>query len=96
MKHSLNSCSRSTNNKINKLHERSLRIVYDDFNSKFEEILTKDGLFTIHHQNIQTLIIEMFKIHHGFSQVSRLDLFHNYHENNFYRLRSQLSTNSKN
>ena len=67
--------SRSSNNKINKLHERALRIVYDDYNSKFEELLTKDGPFTIHHKNIQTLEKEMFKTHHGFSQVSFLDLF---------------------
>ena len=45
-------CSRSANNKISKLHERALRIVYDDYNSKFEELLTKDGSFTKHHQNI--------------------------------------------
>ena len=31
----------------------------------------------------------MFKIHNGFSQVSFLDLFHNYNENYFYSLRSQ-------
>ena len=31
----------------------------------------------------------MFKTHHGFSQVSFLDLFHNYNYN-FYSLRSQL------
>ena len=31
----------------------------------------------------------MFKIHHGFSQVSFLDLLHNYYENNFYSLWSQ-------
>ena len=62
-------CSRSSNNKINKLHERALRIVYDDYNSKFEELLTKDGSFTIHHKNIQTLEKETFKTHHGFSQI---------------------------
>ena len=76
-------CSRSANSKINKLHERSLRIIYDDSNSKFEDFLTTDSSFIIHHQNIQTLEIEMFKIHQGFSQVSFLD------ENNFYSLRSQ-------
>ena len=37
-------CSRSANNKISKLHERALRIVYDDCNSKFEKLLTKDVL----------------------------------------------------
>ena len=31
----------------------------------------------------------MFKIHHGFSQVSFLDLLHNYYENNFYSSSSQ-------
>ena len=31
----------------------------------------------------------MFKIHHGFSQVSCLDLFHNCNKNKFYSLRSQ-------
>ena len=38
----------------------------------------------LHYQNIQTLEMEIFKIHHGFSQISFLDLFHNYNENNFY------------
>ena len=46
-------CSRSPNNKINKLHKRALKIVYDEYNSKFEELLTKDSLFIIHHQNIK-------------------------------------------
>ena len=41
--------TRSANSKINKLHEIALRIVYDDYNSKFEELLTKDSSFTIHH-----------------------------------------------
>ena len=68
---------------INNFHERSLRIIYDDCNSKFEDFLTTDSSFIIHHQNIQTLEIEMFKIHQGFSQISFLD------ENNFYSLRSQ-------
>ena len=72
-------CSRSTNNKINKLHGRSLRIIlYDDSNSKFEDFLTKDSSFTIYHQNIQTMEINMFKIHQGFSKISFLDLSHNY------------------
>ena len=47
---------------------------------------------SLHQQNIQKLEIEMFKIHHGFPQVSFLDLFHNYNENIFYNLRSQPDT----
>ena len=50
--------SRTTNNKINKLHERALRLVYDDYVSAFEELLEKDNSFTAHHYNIQTLCIK--------------------------------------
>ena len=34
--------SRQINHKINKLHERALRIVYNDHFSSFEELLSKD------------------------------------------------------
>ena len=40
------------NNKINKLHERAPRVVYNDTITTFEELLLKDKTFTIHHQNI--------------------------------------------
>ena len=43
--------SRSGNIKINKLFKGALRRVYDDYNSKFEELLTKDGSFTIPPKN---------------------------------------------
>ena len=43
--------SRKLNSKINKLQERSLRIIYDDDKSSFEELLRKDGSVTIHHRN---------------------------------------------
>ena len=46
-------CNRSLNNKIDRLHERSLRIVYSDKTSDFSELLEKDGSVPIHYQNIQ-------------------------------------------
>ena len=52
---------RQTNDKINKLHERALRIVYNDTITSFEELLIQGKTFTIHHQNIQSLAIEMYK-----------------------------------
>ena len=45
--------SRKLNNKINKLHERALRIVYKDDYSTFNDLLAKDGSCTIHHHNLQ-------------------------------------------
>ena len=44
--------SRCTNNKINRVHERVLRTVYDDNVSPFDQLLAIDKPFCIHHQNI--------------------------------------------
>ena len=52
---------RQVNDKINKLHERVLRIVYNDTITSFEELLVKEKTFTIDHQNIQSLAIKMYK-----------------------------------
>ena len=54
--------SRHTNNKINRLHERALRIVYNDYQSTFEQLLINDRSFCIHHQNIHKLMIEIYKV----------------------------------
>ena len=53
--------SRPTNSKINRLHERALRIVYDDDVSTFDQLLAMDKSFCIHHENIQRLSIETYK-----------------------------------
>jgi len=59
--------SRKLNNKINHLHERSLRIIFQDFHSTFEELLKKDQSVTIHQRNLQYLMIEFYKIINGLS-----------------------------
>ncbi len=48
--------SRNLNNKINKIHERALRIAYKDYESNFETLLEKDRTVTIHTKNLQTLM----------------------------------------
>ena len=48
---------RQIKHKINKLHERALRILYNDTITSFEELLVKEKTFTIDHQNIQSLAI---------------------------------------
>ena len=59
--------SRELNTRINKIHHRSLRIVYQDTLSSFEELLLRDQSFTIHERNIQTLGIELYKVAWGIS-----------------------------
>ena len=52
--------SRVLNNKINRLNERCLRIIYNDKISNFEELLHKDNSVSIHHNNIHALAIEWY------------------------------------
>ena len=67
--------SRLINNKINRLHKTSLRIIYSDKSSTFEELLEKDGSLTVHIRNIQKLAIEMFKVFKNLSPPIISDLF---------------------
>ena len=87
--------SRTMNNKINRLHERSLRIVYSDQSSTFEELLEKDGTFSIHLRNIQSLAIEIYKFVNGLSPEIMNSVFH-LTENNQYSLRNVYELYSRN
>ena len=55
-------CSRKMNRKVNHIHERALRLVYDDYVSSFNEMLKRDKSVCVHHRNIQRIAIEMFKV----------------------------------
>ena len=67
--------SRSLNNKINRLHERALRLVYKDNNLSFDQLLHKDNSYTIHHRNLQKLATEMFKIKNNMSPCFMNSIF---------------------
>ena len=57
------------NNKINNVHEKALIIVYFDYKSTFQGLLYKGASFSVHHRNIQTLAMEIYKhINVGFRQ----------------------------
>ena len=67
--------SRGLNSKINRIHERALRITYNDKSSSYGELLTKDSSVTIHHRNIRTLAIEIYKNLQGLSPPLLNDVF---------------------
>ena len=69
-------CERKSNNYINKIHERALRIAYNDFTSNFESLLCKDDSVTIHNRNIQALSLEIYKTMHELNPVFMKDIFH--------------------
>ena len=49
-------------NKISKLHERCIRIIYNDKQSSFTELLEIDSSVSVHIRNIQILATEMQKL----------------------------------
>ena len=68
-------CSRKSNNKINRLHERALRIVYNDYETTYEELLSHDNSFSIHDQNIHCLATEIYKVANDLSVGDFKNLF---------------------
>ena len=61
--------NRTLNNRINKIHERTLRLIYENSNFTFEKLLKKDKSFTIHERNLQKKVIEYFKVKNNFPTV---------------------------
>ena len=66
---------REVSSKINRLHERALRIVYNDDLSTFDELLEKDGEFKIHERNVQLLAIEMYEAKNDIGLEIMNDMF---------------------
>ena len=55
------SCDRTLNNKINRIHERALRIAYKDMTSDYDTMLLRDNAVRIHIRNLQLLMTEVYK-----------------------------------
>ena len=76
-------CSRHSNNLINKLQERVLRVVYNDYDSSYNELLEKANENTIHIKNIHILMTEIYKLLNGLSppimsKIFKKRIAHNY------------------
>ena len=67
--------NRTLNNKINKLHERAIQIVYKNDKLTFQELLDMDNSITIHQRNLQRLATEMYKVKNNISPLPMQELF---------------------
>ena len=79
--------SRTNKNKINRLHERCLRVVYNDKQSSFNELVEKDGSVSIHMRDIQILATEMYKLVNNLSPsiMNRVFKLNSISRYNFFR-----------
>ena len=77
--------SRTINNEINHLHERCLRVIYNDKISSFKELLERDGSVPIHNRNLQILTTGMFKVYNNIALSIFTQIFNKRNPN--YQLR---------
>ena len=54
-------CYNTSNNQINKIHKRTLRLLYEMEDANFEDLLLKDNSWNVHENNIHTLLLEIYK-----------------------------------
>ena len=65
------------NNRISKIHEKVLRLVYKDkTNLSLDDLLKKDKSVSIHQRNLQTLVIEIYKARNDLGPEIMKDIFH--------------------
>ena len=81
--------------KVNRLHEKCLRIIYNDKTSSYEELLCKDGSVSMHHKNLQKPVIEIYKVADGLCPEIMNEVFqfqiqnrHNLRNNSTFRIPS--------
>ena len=75
--------SRNLNNKINWIHERALRLVYQN-NLSFSELLDLDNSVTVHQKKF--LVTEIYKVKHAIAPEIMKAIFEL--QNPSYNLRS--------
>ena len=79
---------RQINNKISHLHERALRMIYEDSTSSFDTLLEKDMSFSVHDRNIQQLPLEMYKVTKSLTPTAISSLFLQFSNNRHTRSQS--------
>ena len=79
--------SRNLNNRINRLHERGLRIVYKDRDVSYDELLEKDSSFPFIIETYKNWPLKCFKVNNNLSPTFMKNIFTE--SSNSYNLRTQ-------
>ena len=67
--------TKQLNNRINNLHEKTLRVIYQNGKSFFNELLNLDKSVSIHYRNIKFLLTEIYRVKMGPSPPIMSDIF---------------------
>jgi hypothetical protein len=78
-------CGESNTKKMEKIQERALRFIYEDFNSDYDTLLLKSGLPSLKIRRLQMMAIKIFKILHKQSPAYLNDFIRFKHISYFFR-----------
>ena len=87
--------TKQLNNGINSLHEKTLRVTYQDGNSSFSELFNLDKSVSLRCRNIKYLLTQIYKVKIGLSPPIMIDIF-SLSENSSYNLRCGVTVNRRN
>ena len=82
---------RQVNNKINRLHERALRMIYEYSTFSFDTLLGKYMSFSVYDRNIQQPSLKMYKVTKGLAPTAISSLFLQCCNNRHTRSQSDIS-----
>ena len=87
--------TKELNSRINSLHEKALRLIYQNRNLSFDELLKLDKSVSIHYRNLQYLLTEIYKVQMGLSPPIMNDIL-TLDENASYNLRFGVTITRRN
>ena len=68
-------CSKASQDKLEKINERVLRLAYSDYSSFYEELLANSKESTIHITSIRVLAFEVYKTLNNLNPIFMQDYF---------------------
>ena len=88
--------TKELNNRINSLHEKVLRLTYQNRNSPFDELLKLAKSVSIHHRNLQYLLTKIYKVKMRPTSPPIINCILTLDQNASYNLRSGVAVTRKN
>ena len=83
-------CTEKNSKKLEKIQERALRFVYDDYSSSSETLLENAKVPTLQVRRIRTMALETYKILHNLAPACLQNLLHTKNSKYYSRYRNIL------
>ena len=83
-------CGKGSQDKLEKINERALRLAYSDYSSSYKDLLASSKETTIHVQSVRILALEVYKTLNNLNPVFMKDYFVSKTTGHYLRLKNLL------